>query len=282
MPARLNDGSGRPPRLRPTHAMWALIGLPRGGAEWSLDEKFRRVAEAGFEAVECWPDETNAREIRETLDRHGLGLGYGFRSDNIAAFREAVGKARDLGADYINGHAESPYMTSEQMTGLCRDIVLLSEDEGFPIFIETHRGTLTESLFRVWELIERVPDIRFTADLSHYALASEWTAMTEEKLEPVLQRVGSIHARVSNGQQIQVDVGDGGTQWARTFVDLWATAMRHWKQTARPGDVMPFVSELGPPTYGIVDADGNEVSDRWEQSLVLRQLGEEAWSRNQK
>lgn len=113
MPDRLNDGSSRPPRLRPTHAMWGLIGLPRGGPEWSLEEKFRRAAEAGFEAVECWPDETNEAEIRRALDASGMRLGYGARGGDIDVLRRKVAHARQMGADYANCHAESPYDTDD-------------------------------------------------------------------------------------------------------------------------------------------------------------------------
>ena len=85
-------------------------------------------------------------------------------------------------------------------------------------------------------------------------------------------------ARLANAlEQVQVDVGDGSSGPARTFVELWTVAMNYWKRNAGPGDYLPFVSELGPPTYGMVDLDGAEISDRWEQSLVMRQLGEEAW-----
>jgi sugar phosphate isomerase/epimerase len=257
--------------------MWALIELPRGGPEWSLDEKFRRVAEAGFEAVECWPDEKTGPEIRDTLGRHGLRLGYGARSGNITGFEGKLKHAVSLGADYANCHVEGPYNTDDEIEALVRDLMALSDDVGLPVFVETHRGTVTENLFRVWELVRRVPDVRFCADLSHFAVGSEFTAMTEEHLAPVLERVSSFHARVSNGQQIQVDVGDGLSGPARDFVRLWTIAMAHWKRAAVPGDILPFVSELGPPTYGIVDAQGRETSDRWQQSLAMRRLGEEAW-----
>ena len=48
---------------------------------------------------------------------------------------------------------------------------------------------------------------------------------------------------------------------------------------ARPGDVLPFASELGPPRYAITLPDGREFSDRWEQSLVMKKLAEQAWER---
>ena len=47
---------------------------------------------------------------------------------------------------------------------------------------------------------------------------------------------------------------------------------------AKPGDVLPFCSELGPPGYAITDLSGNEISDRWQQSLVIKRLAEEAFA----
>ena len=35
--------------------------------------------------------------------------------------------------------------------------------------------------------------------------------------------------------------------------------------------------ELGPPRYAITLPDGKEFSDRWEQSLVMKRLAEQAW-----
>ena len=48
---------------------------------------------------------------------------------------------------------------------------------------------------------------------------------------------------------------------------------------AGQGDVLPFASELGPPRYAITTPDGLEFSDRWEQSLVMKRLAEQAWDR---
>jgi hypothetical protein len=98
---------------------------------------------------------------------------------------------------------------------------------------------------------------------------------------PVLERISHLHGRISNGEQAQVDVGDGSGATAQFFVTLWSTAMRHWLSGAGPGDVFPFTSELGPPRYAITLPDGREFSDRWEQSLVMKRLAEQAWQKAQ-
>lgn len=61
------------------------------------------------------------------------------------------------------------------------------------------------------------------------------------------------------------------------FFDLWRECFRAWRKRAKAGDVMPFTSELGPPRYAITTPDGREISDRWQQSLVLREIAQDAW-----
>jgi hypothetical protein len=150
-------------------------------------------------------------------------------------------------------------------------------------FVETHRNNYTENLPQTIALIERVPDIRFTADLSHFIVVGEFYGWKEERavdrIMPVLERTAHMHGRISNGEQVQVDVGDGSGATAQFFVTLWSTAMKHWMKDAGPGDIFPFTSELGPPRYAITTPDGKEFSDRWEQSLIIKKLAEQAWER---
>ena len=157
----------------------------------------------------------------------------------------------------------------------------IANDAGIAFFVETHRNNFTENLPQTKQLIEAVSDIRFTADLSHFVVVGEFYGWKEERaidrMMPVLQRTSHMHGRISNGEQVQVDVGDGSGATAQFFVQLWAAAMRHWLQGAGPGDVFPFASELGPPRYAITTPDGKEFSDRWEQSLVMKRLAEQAW-----
>jgi hypothetical protein len=132
------------------------------------------------------------------------------------------------------------------------------------------------------QLIERVPDIRFTADLSHFVVVGEFYGWEDEgaleRMMPIIERTSHMHGRISNGEQVQVDVGDGSGDTAQFFVRLWTQAMRCWLKGAGPGDIFPFSSELGPPRYAITLPDGREFSDRWEQSLVMKKLAEQAWA----
>jgi sugar phosphate isomerase/epimerase len=167
------------------------------------------------------------------------------------------------------------------VTKLVREGRKVANDAGLAYFVETHRGNFTETIPQTLALIDAVPEIRITADLSHFVVVGEFYGWEDEKaherMMPILERVSHIHGRISNGEQVQVDCGDGSVPWARFFVKLWAIAIKNWLKDAGPGDILPYSSELGPPRYAITTPDGKEISDRWEQAQLLGRLVQEAW-----
>lgn len=280
---RYNDGSRNAPRLRVSHSLWSLQKLPLGGTEWTLVEKFQRVKDAGFEAVECWLSPENEREVKDALDAAGLRLALGHHPFKLEDSRRTLEQAKRLGADYVFAQPASAFTPEGEAAALVRDILAAAADAGVPLFVECHRNTVTETLPQTFRLIDAVPEVRFTADLSHYFVVGEFYGWEgerlPERLAPILERTSAVHGRISNGEAVQVDVGDGTGHTPQASVDLWARAMAAWLGEAGPGDVFPFASELGPPAYAITLPDGREFSDRWEQSLVMKRLAEQAWAR---
>ena len=281
---RYNDGSQNAPRLRVQHSLWSLIGLPMNAppeGEWTLTEKFERVKAAGFEAVECWLDESDEARHCAALDAAGLRLVLGHHPFSVEDTRRVVAQAKRLKADYLFAQPYHPYLPLAEAVPLLREAVQIAADAGLPLFVETHRNNIPEGLNQALVLIEQMPEVTFTGDLSHFVVIGEFYGWEDERaidrMDPVLQRVAHLHGRISNGEQVQVDVGDGSGDTAQFFVRLWARVMSHWRKGAGPGDVFPFASELGPPRYAITLPDGKEFSDRWEQSLVMKRLAEQAW-----
>jgi hypothetical protein len=155
-----------------------------------------------------------------------------------------------------------------------------------PLFIETHRGTVTQDLLRTVSYARQMERMRFTLDASHFVVAGELIAPDNspkfrEALGEIIARSSSIHARVSNGEQVQVDVGDGTGEVVRPYIRWWQAAFRQWSTRAQPGDFFPFVCELGPAPYSITlpvpseSGERVEISDRFAQALVFKKIADE-------
>lgn len=121
---------------------------------------------------------------------------------------------------------------------------------GLPVSFETHRSRSFYSPWTITPFLEAFPELRLTADLSHWCTVAE-RLMTPE-LEPVraiAPRVDHIHARVGYAQ---------GPSVGHPFAPEWAAALeahrRCWRLFAqRISDVSrgPFTitPEFGPDGY---------------------------------
>ena len=283
---RIHQNSAAPPKLRTAYSWWSLIGLPRGGPEWSMEEKFRRVKEAGFEGIEMWVEPKDEPQVRRLLDETGLFLGTGGHPNSVDDFKKFLSQVKRLRAEYIFVHPGNAFMSDDDAVKLVSDGYKVAYDMGIPMTLETHRGTVTENPYRAIRLVERIPELRLTGDLSHYGVDGEMggapAADLIKRLSPLLDRIETMQTRITNGEQVQVDVGAGDGKLAQNWVTLWAEGLRRWRSRAQPGDWFPFATELGPPPYSILDLEGKEISDRWAQSLVMKRLIAEAWEQSEK
>lgn len=276
---RINDGSNRPPRLEIHQSMWAMIELE---TELSLEAKLERIAGAGFTGILARVPEIDARdEWKRLLNQYSLSFGshcFPFSPTDLSAH---IQHAVDMDMLYVNGQVADSFVIDEEAIDLLGGLAAVSAANRLPFYVETHRGKITQDLIRTVNYANALPNLRFTLDISHYVLAGEMTEKQEKAellLDRVLQRTSAIHSRISSGEQIQVDVGYSDAILAR-YGQWWTQAMRYWLQGAKPGDVLPFVCELGPAPYAIRGQDGRELSSRWEQALILKNVAQACWKR---
>jgi len=281
----VNDGSDDPPKLWIAINVWGLEGLPAGGPEWSLEEKLLRLSKAGgFDVVDRY---TAADPSSESLvaELDGLAKKYGFRVgmatsiDRLEQLDLAISLAKKAGTPYVDVMTAPYTMPEAEAIRLIRAISDRFQKEKIALALQTHRGLVTQDLLRTVEYTKAVPDLRFDLDLSHYFVAGEiggdLTAEALPAFEAIIARAVMLDGRVSNGEQVQIDIGPtGDNPHARRFAALWKKVMVSWLERAKPGDVLPFRVELGPPSYAILDREGREISDRWAQTLVIRTLAE--------
>jgi hypothetical protein len=180
---------------------------------------------------------------------------------------------------------------------LMEEIVSASAEARIPLYVETHRATATQDIWRTLRLIERLPELRFNGDFSHWYTAHDLPIGDfEAKLDlmaPVFERVRYMHGRIGTSGCIQVDIGVGrseGQPHVGHFRAMWTRASAGFVAGAANDAVPPpnlelgFAPELLPNEFGyaikVPNADGvlEELGDRWQQSLVLTDIAQECFA----
>jgi hypothetical protein len=278
-------------KLQVEMSWWGMNGLHRtAGSPDGMEDKVKRIAENGFDGINAFvpPPEESGR-WKELLDHYGLSYSVNAYPTCLTDMAEFLEKAAAFGrVRYVNAQVMKPFLTGESALELLSGIDALSRQAGIPVYVETHRGTITQDLIRTAQLLESLPSLELTIDYSHYVVAGELHTVSpeaEELLQSLLPNAASIHTRISNGEQVQIDPGEAGAHpMLPHFERWWESAMRHWRQAERKeGDCFPVVIELGPAPYAItVDEAGSrttEISDRWAQSLYLKKLVQQLWQK---
>jgi hypothetical protein len=160
----------------------------------------------------------------------------------------------------------------------------LAEDTGVDVLFETHRDRMTTDLLFTLQLIDAVPPMRLTADLSHYLVGREFrwpvSDTNTELIHRIVERADAFHGRVASREQVQVQISfPHHRQLLDQFLEWWGEGFRRWRRRAEDEDEIVFTTELGPPEwYAISGPDGDEMSDRWAEALQLRDAVQELWA----
>ena len=272
-------------RLLVHQALWAMDGLT--APEASMSEKFDRVLEAGFDgmaidlgALSMAQAETSVAQFART----GLAGALTAFPTSIEELRPALRLAQRIDAPFVVVIGQMMPVRLEEMVPLIEGWLRVAEQERMPIQFETHRNCITNDLYTTVQLLEAVPEMRLSADLSHYVVDREMPCPPPPSLEALiaglLQRADSFQGRIAARGQIQVALRfPQNAKWVTLFQRWWRQGFASWR--ARHGAdaaALAFICELGPPDYAITDRDGRELSDRWAESIQLAQWARQIWS----
>jgi hypothetical protein len=268
-------------------SMWAMEELPWHGSNWSFEEQVEQIAAAGFDgaAVE-FEDREAAREITALLRERDLLWSIECAPGDFDELRTAIARAEEFGLDratHINLQPNVRPQTVLEGIPLILEWQRIADEAGLPVLFETHRDRMTTDLLYTLQLIDAIPRMELTADLSHYLLGREfrWPVSPENQLliERILDRAEAFHGRVASREQVQIQLAfPHHRQWLDLFLGWWREGFRRWRARAADGDRLIFTTELGPPWwYAISGPDGDEMSDRWVEALTLRREVQAIW-----
>lgn len=248
--------------------MQSLWGMSRlgPGDDPPVEAMIARLHAAGFDGagVRCMERGFVARAAGE-LRARGLAWQAQCLPRGAAELEPLLDIAQEFGAAQVNVIAYLPAgADAVAVVGRWLD---QARARGLDLVLETHRGTVTNTLGQTLALLDALPALRLTADLSHLIVAHSIKLPVAPEnaamLERILARSAALHLRIGTSEQVQVPVG--WTQHA-----AWRAAFAGWWRRALDAGARLALVELGPPPFALTGADGGEVSDRWADALALR------------
>lgn len=279
-----SDGSAAPARLLHGISFVTVADLPSwsAGPRGAPDEIYAAVAAAGYEALQS-PDPANAT---------GAGLiptGMMRIFDDVEQMRARTRAFRDAGCDCTTIHLGTGFEDDTEMARLAEALLETSLAEKHPIYLETHRATMTQDIRRTLDLIGRFPELRFNGDFAHWYIGHEFTygdmGMKFAALAPVFERTRFLHLRVSSNAFGQVSASDGAeARHTDYYRRMWVAACEGFLRSAGPGDYMAVHPELLPARAHYPkmvrgeDGDWREESDRWTEARLLIELAEQCFA----
>lgn len=274
------------PNLKVFQSLWAMELRRPDGRERSHAESFEMVADAGYHGMAIDLGSTSmddARKLRPLFEQHTLGCMINAFPTTIEGLRPVLHMARDFDARFVNIIGQVMPIAVADMVPVIRAWIDMAADEGVPIQFETHRNCITNDLFATLQLIDAIPDMELCADLSHYLVDREfWYPISTDDdalIQRILQRSESFQGRVASREQVQVQITfPQHRKWFDQFAKWWEDGFRHWRTRRGADDTCIFLCELGPPEYAITGPDGYELSDRWEEALLIRTRVEAIWA----
>ena len=272
-------------RLEIYQSLWAMEQRRPDGFEWPLERKFEMCRAAGYDglAIDLVDTDISATAaMRPLYEKYGLGCIITAFPKSIEDLRPVLVAAREFNARFVNVIGLVMPLRVEEAAPVIRAWMRMADEIGVTVYFETHRNCITNDLFATLQLLDAVPEMRLCADLSHYLVDREfWYPISRENhalIRRILERSDSFQGRVSSREQIQVQISFPQHQkWFDLYAGWWEEGLRLWLGRAQPDDTLRFLCELGPPEYAITGPDGYELSDRWEEALIIRRRVERIW-----
>jgi len=266
-------------------SLWAMERRRPDALEWSLPEKLEMIRDAGFDGCGVrFFDFDYAKTVTDFLRQNGMTWQAQCYPKTVDDLKPILDHVRELGADHINLQPDVKPYDIEDCVPYIEGWLRLAQDAGVTLQIETHRDRMTTDLFFTLHLLDRFPDLRLTGDLSHYVVGREFAWPVSEEnhayMHRILDNCWGFHGRVASREQVQVQISFAHHKdWLDLFMRWWEYGFRSWRKRAPQDATLTFLCELGPKEYAMTGPDGYELSDRWQEAQMLKDMVRDLWKK---
>lgn len=246
------------------------------GMEGTLAEKVRRIADAGYVAIEAQvPAEDQLPEFLSLLRQHKLEFvamvitDGATPADHFTSFRTKIEKARSLEPLQITVHGGKDWWSFELQKEFFAEALEVERRIGLMVNHETHRGRPMFTPSATARLLAEFPELYINADFSHFANVSE--SLLEDQKEAMalcISRSRHLHGRIGHEEGPQVN-DPRAPEWAAQV----AAHFGWWDEIVRTrlkagAEYFTFNPEFGPPTYmPTLPHTKQPVADLWDVCL---------------
>lgn len=265
-------------------SLWTFEDLNSPPCAPTLEARLDLIKASGFDgAGTLWLDRDEARSVGRLAAERGLLLEGLALPNSIDALKPALEWGTAFGLHHLNVQPDVRTASLAKGVAMLEGWQKLAEQVSFPVHIETHRGRLTNDLMYTLELLDACPWLKLTADLSHYVVGGEIvlpvSAEVDAFIDRILQQASAFHGRVATSEQVQAEIGFAQhAPWVEQFSRWWQRGFAAWRSRAAPDASLSFLCELGARPYAVTGADNRDLSDRWADSLALKNLARRLWA----
>ena len=267
-------------------SLWAMERRIPGQAEEPVEVHMERIAEAGYAGACIDP---NVSEIPDCLalkpifERLGLKCMVNAFPHDADALQPLLNMAAEMNATQVNVIGGVMPLTAAEATPVINTWLSMANAYDFPFLLETQRNGTLNDLFFTLQVLDKVPELRLCADLSHFVVDRELQIPLNQTdanyFSTILERSDSFQGRISNNPQIQIAIDfPQHRDLVAQYRQWWQQGMSGWHARQLHDATLNFLVELGPPAYAITGADQLELSDRWQEGLQIREWVEGIWS----
>ena len=267
-------------------SLWAMERRIPGQAEEPVEAHMENIAEAGYAGACVDPNVSEIPDclaLKSAFERLGLKCMVNAFPHDVDSMLPLLDMAAEMNATQVNVIGGVMPLTAAEATPVVEAWLAMANTYDFPLLLETHRNGTLNDLFFTLEVLEKLPELRLCADLSHFVVDRELQIPLNETDEgyfsTILERSDSFQGRISNNQQIQIAIDfPQHREWVAQYRQWWQQGISEWHARQTYDATLNFLVELGPPAYAITGADQLELSDRWQESLQIREWVQAIWS----